>query len=95
MLELWISSIAAVLTTAAFLPQAILTIRTRDTSGISLATYAMLVSGVCFWLAYGVLIMAWPIIIANTITLVTGGTILALKLQGMAARGSAPTRSDK
>jgi MtN3 and saliva related transmembrane protein len=86
MLELWISSIAAVLTTAAFLPQAILTIRTRDTSGISLATYGMLVTGVCFWLIYGILIMAWPIIISNTITIITGGTILVLKLQGLASR---------
>jgi MtN3 and saliva related transmembrane protein len=94
MLELWISSIAAVLTTAAFLPQAILTIRTRDTSGISLATYGMLVTGVCFWLVYGLLIMAWPIIIANTITIITGGTILVLKLQGLTAKSRSVPRSD-
>ncbi|MCQ8183863.1 SemiSWEET transporter [Parvularcula maris] len=81
--ELWISSVGAFLTTAAFLPQAVLTIRTRDTSGISLVTYLMLVIGVSFWLVYGLMIMAWPIIIANAVTLVTGGTILTLKILGM------------
>lgn len=77
----WIGSIAAVLTTGAFLPQAWLTMRTRDVSGISAGMYAAFTLGVALWLLYGVLITAWPVIVANTITLVLAGTILLTKLR--------------
>ncbi len=72
---------AAVLTTVAFVPQAVQAWRTRDTSGISLPKYALFCTGVALWLVYGVLLGAWPIIIANTITLALSLTILAMKLR--------------
>ena len=53
--------IAAALTTGAFVPQAFKTFRTRDTSGISLATYMVFTIGVALWLVYGVAIGSWPI----------------------------------
>ncbi len=71
---------AAFLTTASFLPQAIKTIKTRDTSGISFAMYLMFVVGVGFWLAYGVLLGNWVIIIANIITLILSGVVLVMKI---------------
>lgn len=73
--------VAAVLTTSAFLPQALKTLRTRDVSGISLSMYCLFVSGVLLWLAYGLLRQAWPIIIANAITSVLAGSVLILKLK--------------
>ena len=62
--------IAAFLTTISFLPQAIKTIKTRDTSGISLWMYSLFVVGVASWLAYGILLNNPIIIIANIITLI-------------------------
>lgn len=76
-----IGTIAACLTTGAFFPQAIEVIRTRDTSGISLTSYLMLVTGVLLWIAYGVLIGSWPLIAANGIVLVPQLAILAIKLR--------------
>ena len=72
--------LAAVLTTASFLPQAWLTFRTRDASGISLAMYSVFTLGIALWLAYGLLISAWPIVIANAVTLVLAAAILGMKL---------------
>jgi MtN3 and saliva related transmembrane protein len=56
-------------------------IRTRNTSGISLAMYAIFTIGVAMWLAYGVKIGSWPMILANGITLGLAATILAMKLR--------------
>lgn len=76
-----IGSIAAILTTTAFVPQALKVWRTRHTVDISLGMYTMFTSGVALWLAYGILLSAWPIIIANGITLLLAGTVLAMKLK--------------
>src|SRR5689334_5831759 len=72
---------AAALTTLSFLPQAWLTFRTRDVRGISLGMYSAFTLGVALWLAYGVMLGAWPIVIANGITLALAGTILVMKLR--------------
>ena len=73
--------LAAVLTTGAFVPQAFKTIRTRDTSGISLGMYMIFTSGVALWFVYGVELGSWPIIVANAVTFMLVATILALKLR--------------
>jgi len=72
---------AAFLTTLAFFPQTIKTIKSRDTTSISLAMYAMFTTGVALWLGYAFLIGSLPMIIANIITFVLSGTILVLKLR--------------
>lgn len=72
---------AATLTTASFLPQAWHTFRTRDVSGISLAMYSVFSFGIALWLAYGVLLQAWPIVIANAVTLGLSACILTMKLR--------------
>ena len=77
---------AATLTTASFIPQAVHTWKTRDVSGISLTMYVMFTVGVALWLLYGVASGAWPVIIANLVTLVLASTILAMKLRSVAAR---------
>ena len=73
--------IGAALTTAAFAPQAIKTLKTRDTTGMSLWMYVMFTTGVAFWLAYGIATDSWPMIVANSVTLPLAGSILALKLR--------------
>lgn len=77
----WAASIAAVLTTVSFLPQAVHVIRTRDTRAISLLMYVMFTAGVGFWEIYGWLVMQPAIIVANLITFVLAGTILFLKVR--------------
>jgi MtN3 and saliva related transmembrane protein len=76
-----IGSVAAVLTTASFVPQAWHSFKTRDVSGISLSMYSVFTVGVALWLLYGVLLQSWPLIIANSITLALAATILVLKLR--------------
>ena len=77
----WIGSAAAILTTTAFIPQAWKIWHTRHTVDISLVMYALFTLGVALWLTYGILLMSWPIIIANSITLVLAGTVLLMKLK--------------
>jgi MtN3 and saliva related transmembrane protein len=77
----FIGYLAAALTTCSFVPQAWLTFRTRDVSGISLGMYSVFTCGVALWLAYGVLLQAWPVVVANAITLALSLAILAMKLR--------------
>lgn len=73
--------LAAVLTTVSFVPQVWQTWRTRDVSGISLGMYVVFATGVFLWLVYGVLMDAWPIVVANAVTLALALAILAMKLR--------------
>lgn len=77
----WIGYAAAMLTTASFVPQALHTFRTKDVRGISLAMYSAFVVGILLWLVYGLLLGAWPIVIANAVTLALAAAILAMKLK--------------
>jgi MtN3 and saliva related transmembrane protein len=72
---------AAALTTLSFVPQAWLTFRTRDVRGISLGMYSVFTIGVALWLLYGVLMGAWPIVLANAVTLALASVILGMKLR--------------
>lgn len=72
--------LAASLTTASFVPQALLTLRTRDVRGISLAMYGAFTLGVALWLAYGLALRQWPIVVANAVTLALSATILVVKV---------------
>jgi MtN3 and saliva related transmembrane protein len=77
---LWLGYAAAALTTAAFVPQAWLTLRTRDVRGISLGMYLCFTVGVALWLAYGLALGQWPIVVANAVTLALAASILAVKI---------------
>ncbi|MDP3796059.1 MAG: SemiSWEET transporter [Polaromonas sp.] len=76
-----VGTLAACLTTLSFLPQAWLTFRTRDARGVSLGMYSVFAVGVALWLAYGLLLRAWPIVIANAVTLALALAILGMKLR--------------
>lgn len=73
-----IGSLAAVLTTISFLPQAVRVIKTGHTRDLSLWMYVILTVGVFLWLVYGLLLHNWPMIIANGITLVFTVIILVM-----------------
>ncbi len=75
-----VGSLAAILTTSAFLPQAVKIIRTKKTRDISLAMYLVLTTGILFWLIYGILLGEAPIIFANSIGFIFTSTILILKI---------------
>jgi len=76
-----IAIVAACCTTISFLPQAIKTIRTKDTSGISAIMYGFFTFGTFMWLVYGILTDNMPITIANAITLMLAAIILYYKLR--------------
>lgn len=73
--------IAAVLTTGSFLPQAIKTIQTKDTSGISLFMYSLFTLGTLLWLLFGLFSNNMPILVANTVTLIFATIILVYKIK--------------
>lgn len=78
---LMLGLLAASCTIISFLPQAIKSIRTRHTKDISLPMYIVMVTGLLLWLAYGIALNNPPIIIANALTSVFAGIILALKIK--------------
>ena len=80
-LDTLVGSAAATLTTIAFVPQAWLTWKSRRADGVSLGTYSIFIVGVALWLVYGLILEAWPIIIANLVTLVLAGFILVMKIR--------------
>ena len=75
-----IGYLAATLTTTAFIPQAMMTWKTRRAEGVSLLMYSIFVAGVALWLAYGWLTSAWPVIVANLLTLLLATFILMMKI---------------
>ena len=76
-----IGYVAATLTTASFVPQALLIYRTRNVTGISLGMYGAFTVGIALWLVYGLLLRAWPIVGANLVTLVLALAILSMKIR--------------
>ncbi len=79
-IELIVGLIAALLTTLAFAPQAIHSIRTRNTEGISLSMYVLFLSGVSVWLIYGILVDDLAILLANIFTFLLALPVLIITL---------------
>ena len=71
---------AAILTTTAFLPQLIKTLKTKKANDVSLTTLVMFILGVLSWIIYGYNISSNPILIANLITLILNLLILISKV---------------
>ena len=71
---------AAILTTVAFLPQLIKTLKTKKADDVSLTTLIMFITGVMSWIIYGYKISSTPILIANLITLILNLLILFSKI---------------
>ena len=75
-----VGGLATFLTTAAYVPQAYKTTKTRATAALSLPTYARLFVGACLWAAYGLHIGDMPVILSNVVTAGPAGIILVLNL---------------
>jgi MtN3 and saliva related transmembrane protein len=90
-----IGFIAAFFTSASFLPQAIMVIRSRQTDGLSLSMYMMFTLGIALWLTYGLVTTAWPLICANTVTITLASCILFIILQNKWKAGSLRRRARK
>ena len=76
-----IGTIAAILTTISFLPQAYQVIKAKDTSSISLGMYVAFVLGVFLWIIHGINIRDYNLIGANAITFVFASIILTYKIK--------------
>ena len=81
--ELWINIIgytASICMILGYLPQAIVTMRTRDTEGIAMPTFCMLGLGSIFFVVQGFALHNWPLVITNVITTVCSIIIFGIKL---------------
>ncbi len=76
-----IGLMAALLTTACYIPQALHVLRSHSTAGISLLAYATLFIGIALWLVYGLLLGDLPIILANGLTLPLLSVVIIKKLR--------------
>lgn len=73
--------VAAACTTISFIPQALKTIKTKNTKDLSLSTYILLTIGLTLWLIYGFLVKDLPLIVANGVTSIFIVTILVMKIK--------------
>ena len=73
--------LAATLTTVSFVPQVVQIWRSKHTKDISLGMYSIFTIGIAVWLVYGILLGSHPIIIANCVTLILAGSVLAMNLK--------------
>lgn len=83
-MPLWIDLVgaaAAIVTTLCWVPQALHIIKTRETSGVSLPAYLAFAAGIALWLVYGIALQSWPLMGANTVTLLLVVIIIGLKLR--------------
>jgi len=81
-----IGMLAAALTTFAFFPQAYKVYKTKHTKDLSLPMYIIFSAGVLLWLIYGIIINNLPIILANSITLISCAYILAIMVKNRGAK---------
>ncbi len=65
-----------------YLPQAIYTIRTRDTDAIALPTFLLMGLGSVFFIVQGFFSdpVNWPLIITNSITGLSSAIVFAIKI---------------
>lgn len=75
-------TIAAICMVLGYMPQAIYTMKTRDTDGIALSTFLLMGLGSVFFVVQGFLCVPvnWPLVITNLITSVSSGIIFGIKI---------------
>jgi MtN3 and saliva related transmembrane protein len=74
-----VGTVAALLSITSFAPQILKIWREKDASAVSLRTYIVTVTGFSCWIAYGIMIGAWPVIASNIACLLMSGAVLAMK----------------
>lgn len=78
-----VAAIAAFFTMISYVPQAVKTIKTKDTKAISFWMYLLSIVGVIFWLIFGIMIDSVPIIFKNIAVIILGGTVLWIKVMNI------------
>jgi len=76
-----IGYVAGILTTLAFVPQVVMTWRSRSARDLSAVMLTSFATGILLWLVYGVALSAWPIVVSNAVTLALTLVLLFLKLR--------------
>jgi MtN3 and saliva related transmembrane protein len=76
-----IGSVGATCTTLAFVPQVLQIWKTRSAKDVSLPMYITFMVGIICWFTYGLMLNAWPIIVANIITFVLALAVILMKLR--------------
>ena len=76
-----IGLVAAFCTTTSFIPQAIKSVRTKQTDGISLPMYVVFTFGTAMWFIYGLASSNVPVVLANGVTLILSSVILFVKIK--------------
>ena len=90
----FVGSAAICASVFSFLPQALKIAKTRDASGISTKMYAITVAAFAMWTAYGILLPAYPVIIANGICLLLSSFILGMKLASTGSKSRIAGQTD-
>ena len=77
-----IGTVAAVLTTSAWIPQAWKVWRAspQPAESVSLPMYLIISVGIALWIVYGCFIRKWPLIMANVISLIFSSAVLVYKV---------------
>jgi MtN3 and saliva related transmembrane protein len=75
----FVGTAAALLSITSFAPQILKIWKEKDASSVSLRTYIVTVTGFACWIAYGLMIKAWPVIASNTACLLMSGAVLTMK----------------
>lgn len=90
----FVGSAATCASVISFIPQVLKIAKTRDASGISTKMYAITVAAFAMWTAYGILLPAYPLIIANGICLLLSGFILGMKLASAGSKSRIVGQTD-
>lgn len=75
-----IGYLAAICMVLGYLPQAIYTIRTRDTDGIALPTFLLMGLGSIFFVVQGCMLGNIPLVVTNVITGTSSAIIFGIKM---------------
>ena len=73
--------ISAIITTIAFLPQIIKTLKTKSAKDVSMGMFVLFTVGVFLWVIYGFLTNTMPVLIANIVIFCLAVTQILLKIK--------------
>lgn len=76
-----IGLLAAFLTTTAFFPQVIKTVKTKSTGDLSLPMYSLMFAGTVSWLVYGLMKGDLPVTLANSVSSLASFVIFYYKIR--------------
>lgn len=82
-----IGYLASICMICGYLPQAITTIRTRDTDGIALPTFLALGAGSVFFIVQGIMLNNIPLVLTNVVTTICSAIIFGIKLHNDRQKG--------